>query len=131
VRRFWRGEAVLYEELANRLLGSSDLYAGNNKTPFASVNYVTCHDGFTLEDLVSYEQKHNEANQLNNQDGVNDNFSWNCGVEGETRDPNILACRERQKRNMLITLLTSQGVPMILGGDEGSREPTPCGVLRE
>jgi glycogen operon protein len=121
VRRFWRGEAVLYEELANRLLGSSDLYAGNNKTPFASVNYVTCHDGFTLEDLVSYEQKHNEANQLNNQDGVNDNFSWNCGVEGETRDPNILACRERQKRNMLITLLTSQGVPMILGGDEIGR----------
>ncbi|BCS93138.1 glycogen debranching protein GlgX [Metallosphaera javensis (ex Sakai et al. 2022)] len=121
VRRFWRGEAIPYSEIANRLLGSPDIYLGNNKTPFASINYITSHDGFTLEDLVSYDQKHNEANGFNNQDGTNDNFSWNCGVEGQTNDPNVIACRERQKRNFVITLMISQGVPMLLGGDELSR----------
>jgi len=121
IRRFWRGEAIPYEELANRLMGSPDLYAGNNKTPFASINYITSHDGFTLEDLVSYNQKHNEANGFNNQDGMNENYSWNCGVEGETNDANVIQCREKQKRNFIITLFVSQGVPMILGGDELSR----------
>jgi glycogen operon protein len=121
IRRFWRGEAIPYEELANRLLGSPDLYAGNNKTPFASINYITSHDGFTLEDLVSYNQKHNEANGLNNTDGMNENYSWNCGVEGETQNPNVIYCREKQKRNFMITLFISLGVPMILGGDELSR----------
>ncbi len=121
VRRFWRGEAIPYSEIANRLLGSPDIYLGNNKTPFASINYVTSHDGFTLEDLVSYDQKHNEANGFNNQDGMNDNFSWNCGVEGPSDDPNVLSCREKQKRNFVITLMVSQGVPMLLGGDELSR----------
>ncbi len=121
VKRFWRGEPVVYAEIANRLLGSPDIYLGNNKTPFASVNYVTSHDGFTLEDLVSYNQKHNERNLLNNQDGPNDNYSWNCGVEGPSDDPAVVECREKQKRNLIISLLVSQGVPMILGGDELSR----------
>lgn len=121
IRRFWRGEALPYSEIANSLLGSPDIYLGNNKTPFASINYVTSHDGFTLEDLVSYNQKHNEANGFNNQDGMNENYSWNCGVEGPSNDPNIIQCREKQKRNFMITLFVSQGVPMILGGDELSR----------
>lgn len=121
IRRFWRGEALPYSEVANRLLGSPDIYLGNNKTPFASINYVTSHDGFTLEDLVSYNQKHNEANGFNNQDGMDENYSWNCGVEGPSNDPNIVQCREKQKRNFMITLFISQGVPMILGGDELSR----------
>lgn len=121
IRRFWRGEPIVYSELANRLMGSPDLYQGSGRTPFASINYITSHDGFTLEDLVSYNQKHNEANKMNNQDGVNENYSWNCGVEGETNDPNVIACRERQKRNFIITLFISQGVPMLLGGDEVSR----------
>lgn len=121
IRRFWRGDPVPYEELANRLLGSPDLYAGSNKTPFASINYITSHDGFTLQDLVSYNQKHNEANKLNNEDGMNENYSWNCGVEGETNDSDILYCREKQRRNFVITLFVSQGIPMILGGDEIGR----------
>ncbi|QXJ29377.1 Limit dextrin alpha-1,6-maltotetraose-hydrolase [Saccharolobus shibatae B12] len=121
IRRFWRGEALPYSEIANRLLGSPDIYLGNNKTPFASINYVTSHDGFTLEDLVSYNQKHNEANGFNNQDGMNENYSWNCGTEGTTNDQNVIMCREKQKRNFMITLLVSQGTPMILGGDELSR----------
>ncbi|BDB98232.1 glycogen debranching protein GlgX [Saccharolobus caldissimus] len=121
IRRFWRGEALPYSEVANRLLGSPDIYLGNNKTPFASINYITSHDGFTLEDLVSFNQKHNEANGFNNQDGMNENYSWNCGVEGPSNDPNIIQCREKQKRNFMITLFISQGVPMILGGDELSR----------
>ncbi|QXJ32607.1 Limit dextrin alpha-1,6-maltotetraose-hydrolase [Saccharolobus shibatae] len=121
IRRFWRGEALPYSEIANRLLGSPDIYLGNNKTPFASINYVTSHDGFTLEDLVSYNQKHNEANGFNNQDGMNENYSWNCGAEGPTNDQNVVVCREKQKRNFMITLLVSQGTPMILGGDELSR----------
>jgi glycogen operon protein len=121
MRRFWRGEPVIYGELANRLLGSPDLYLGSERTPFASINYVTCHDGFTLEDLVSYDSKHNEANQLDNKDGTNDNLSWNCGFEGPTDDQGVLGCREKQKRNMVISLFISQGVPMVLGGDELSR----------
>ncbi|AWR98467.1 glycogen debranching protein GlgX [Metallosphaera hakonensis] len=121
MRRFWRGEQLPYSEVANRLMGSPDIYLGNNKTPFASINYITSHDGFTLEDLVSYDQKHNEVNGFNNQDGMNDNFSWNCGAEGPTDDPKVWECREKQKRNFLITLMVSQGVPMILGGDELSR----------
>jgi len=121
VRRFWRGEPVVYSELANRLLGSPDLYLGSERTPFASINYVTSHDGFTLEDLVSYDTKHNEANQLGNTDGTNDNFSWNCGAEGPTEDVGVLTCREKQKRNLMITLFISQGVPMVLGGDELGR----------
>ncbi|MBW9141566.1 MAG: glycogen debranching protein GlgX [Candidatus Aramenus sp.] len=121
IRRFWRGEAIAYSELANRLMGSPDLYMGSGRTPFASVNYVTSHDGFTLEDLVSYNQKHNEANKMDNKDGVDENYSWNCGFEGETNDPGVMACRERQKRNFMITLFVSQGVPMLLGGDELSR----------
>jgi len=121
IRRFWRGEALPYSEIANRLLGSPDIYLGNNKTPFASINYVTSHDGFTLEDLVSYNQKHNEANGFNNQDGMNENYSWNCGAEGTINDQNVIMCREKQKRNFMITLLISQGTPMILGGDELSR----------
>jgi glycogen operon protein len=121
VKRFWKGEPVAYAETANRLLGSPDVYLGNNKTPFASVNYITSHDGFTLEDLVSYNGKHNEKNNLNNQDGPNDNYSWNCGVEGPSEDPAVVECREKQKRNLIISLLVSQGIPMILGGDELSR----------
>ncbi|TRM77896.1 glycogen debranching enzyme GlgX [Sulfolobus sp. A20-N-F6] len=121
IRRFWRGEALPYNEIANRLLGSPDIYLGNNKTPFASINYITSHDGFTLEDLVSYNQKHNEANGFDNKDGMNENYSWNCGAEGPTNDNNVILCREKQKRNFMITLFVSQGVPMILGGDELSR----------
>ncbi|HWQ17539.1 MAG TPA: glycogen debranching protein GlgX [Sulfolobales archaeon] len=121
IRRFWRGEAIPYQELANRLMGSPDIYLGTNRTPLASINYITSHDGFTLQDLVSYNQKHNEANGLDNKDGADENYSWNCGVEGETKDPGVIICREKQKRNFMITLFVSQGVPMILGGDELSR----------
>jgi len=121
IRRFWRGEPIVYSELANRLMGSPDLYMGSGRTPFASINYITSHDGFTLEDLVSYNQKHNEANLMDNKDGMDENYSWNCGFEGPSEDPNIIACRERQKRNFIITLFISQGVPMLLGGDEISR----------
>lgn len=121
IRRFWRGEPILYSELANRLIGSPDLYQGSGRTPFASINYVTSHDGFTLQDLVSYNQKHNEANGFDNKDGMDENYSWNCGFEEETQDPNVIACREKQKRNFMITLFISQGVPMLLGGDELSR----------
>jgi Type II secretory pathway, pullulanase PulA and related glycosidases len=121
IRKFWRGEAIIYRELAYRLMGSPDLYQSSGRTPFASINYVTSHDGFTLEDLVSYNYKHNEGNYLNNEDGPKENFSWNCGHEGETENPEVVACREKQKRNYVITLLISQGVPMILGGDEISR----------
>ncbi len=121
IRRFWRGEPILYSELANRLMGSPDLYQGSGRTPFASINYVTSHDGFTLQDLVSYNQKHNEANGFDNKDGTDENYSWNCGFEGESQDPNVIACREKQKRNFIITLFISQGVPMLLGGDELSR----------
>jgi glycogen operon protein len=108
-------------ELAYRLSGSSDLYETGGRRPHASINFVTAHDGFSLNDLTSYNQKHNEANGENNRDGTDDNLSWNCGAEGSTDDPAIVELREQQKRNMMTTLLFSQGVPMICGGDEISR----------
>ena len=121
VRRFWKGDESQVAELAYRLTGSSDLYQHNGRRPYASINFVTAHDGFTLRDLVSYNQKHNEANGENNRDGENHNNSWNYGVEGPTDNPEINALRARQQRNMLATLLLSQGVPMILAGDECGR----------
>ncbi len=121
VRDFWRGEDKTIGELASRLTGSSDLYQDDARHPTASVNFVTAHDGFTLADLVSYDDRHNEANGEDNRDGGTDNRSWNCGVEGPTDDPEVRALRARQQRNFLLTLLLSQGVPMILGGDEIGR----------
>jgi glycogen operon protein len=118
VRRFWKGDGGLASEFATRLSGSSDLYMDDGRRPSASINFITCHDGFTLHDLVSYNDKHNEANGEGNRDGANDNNSWNCGVEGPTDEPEILDLRRRQKRNLLATLLLSQGVPMLLAGDE-------------
>ena len=118
VRRFWKGDGGLVSEFATRLAGSSDLYQGTGRAPYASVNFVTCHDGFTLHDLVSYSEKHNEANGEDNRDGTNDNNSWNCGVEGPSGDPEIVECRERRKRAFIATLFFSQGVPMLLAGDE-------------
>ena len=113
-----RATAARVSEFATRLAGSSDLYAWSGRQPYASINFITCHDGFTLQDLVSYNDKHNEANGEDNRDGANDNNSWNCGVEGPTDDPAIRELRERQKRNLIATLLLSQGVPMLCGGDE-------------
>ena len=107
--------------MAYRLTGSSDLYGHGGRNPYASINFVTAHDGFTLQDLVSYNDKHNEANGEDNRDGTDANFSWNCGVEGPTDDAAIRALRAQQKRNMIATLLLSQGVPMILAGDEMGR----------
>jgi isoamylase len=121
MRAYWKGDDGLIGEFARRLTGSSDLYGRSGRKPYASINYVTAHDGFTLHDLVSYNEKHNEANGEDNRDGANNNLSWNCGVEGPTDDPEILALRERQKRNMLATLLLSQGIPMLLAGDELGR----------
>jgi isoamylase len=121
VRAFWRGDAVGVAELAYRLSGSSDLYEDTGRRPYASINFVTAHDGFTLNDLVSYERKQNEANGEGNRDGEEHNLSMNCGVEGPTDDPAVRALRERQKRNFLATLLLSQGAPMISGGDEHGR----------
>ncbi|MBV9445427.1 MAG: glycogen debranching protein GlgX [Streptosporangiaceae bacterium] len=121
IRDFWRGEPATLPEFASRLTGSSDLYQADSRRPVASVNFVTCHDGFTLQDMVSYNGKHNEANCEDNRDGTDDNRSWNCGVEGPTDDPAVLALRQRQKRNFLTTLLLSQGVPMLLAGDEIGR----------
>jgi isoamylase len=121
VRDFWRGADATLPEFAYRFTGSSDLYQSDRRRPSASINFVTAHDGFTLRDLVSYNDKHNEANQENNRDGTDDNRSWNCGVEGETDDPEVLALRARQQRNLLTTLLLSQGVPMLVGGDEFGR----------
>jgi glycogen operon protein len=121
VRRFWRGDGGGVSELATRLSGSSDLYEQSGRRPYASVNFVTAHDGFTLADLVSYNHKHNEANTENNADGENHNLSWNCGVEGPTADRRVLELRERQRRNIMATLLLSIGVPMISGGDELGR----------
>ena len=121
IRRYWKGDGGQAAELAYRLSGSSDLYEGGGRRPHASINFVTAHDGFTLQDLVSYDQKRNEANLEDNHDGTDDNLSWNCGVDGPTAKPSIVALRERQKRNMLATLLLSQGVPMICGGDEMGR----------
>ncbi|MHB0958667.1 MAG: glycogen debranching protein GlgX [Pirellulaceae bacterium] len=118
VRAFWKGDGGVVSEFATRFCGSSDLYAWSGRRPKASINFVTCHDGFTLEDLVSYNEKHNLANGEENRDGADHNISWNCGVEGPTRDRNILALRERKKRSILATLVFSQGVPMLLAGDE-------------
>ena len=117
LRSYWKGDSGQVADLAYRITGSSDLYAHSGRRPYASVNFVTAHDGFTLQDLVSYNEKHNEANGENNQDGNNNNRSWNCGAEGPTDDANIQALRAKQKRNFLATLLLSQGVPMIYAGD--------------
>ncbi len=121
VRKFWRGDDGQMSGFAYRLTGSSDLYQENCRQPTASINFITAHDGFSLNDLVSYNQKHNEANGEGNRDGTDNNLSWNCGAEGPTDNPDIIALRERQKRNFLATLFFSQGVPMMLGGDEVSR----------
>ena len=121
VRDYWRGQAAGVGELASRLTGSSDLYAHNGRRPYASINFITAHDGFTLRDLVSYNEKHNDANLDDNSSGEDHNRSWNCGAEGETDDPEVLALRDRQQRNILATLFLSQGVPMLLGGDEFGR----------
>jgi isoamylase len=121
VRDFWRSSEGAIREFAARLCGSADIYAGSRRNPVASVNCITVHDGFTLHDLVSYSDKHNEANQEDNRDGESHNRSWNCGEEGETGDAEVLALRERQQRNFLATLLVSRGVPLLLGGDEFGR----------
>jgi glycogen operon protein len=121
VRDFWRGAHPDLRDLGYRLSGSSDLYAAGGRSPAASVNFVTAHDGFTLRDLVSYQAKHNEANGEDNRDGTDDNRSWNCGAEGETDDPAVNALRRRQSRNLLATLLLSTGVPMLVAGDEMGR----------
>jgi glycogen operon protein len=121
VRRFWKGDAGQLSDFAYRLTGSSDLYQNDGRKPYASINFITAHDGFTLCDLVSYNGKHNEANGDNNTDGANDNDSWNMGAEGPTDDEGINQLRERQTRNFLTTLLISQGVPMLAGGDEFAR----------
>jgi isoamylase len=121
VRRFWKGDGGLVSEMATRLAGSSDLYGPSGRKPYASINFVCAHDGFTLADLVSYNEKHNEANGEQNADGSNENLSWNCGVEGPTDNAAVLALRARQRRNFMATLLLSQGVPMICGGDEIGR----------
>ncbi len=118
VRRFWKGDGGLASEFATRISGSSDLYQWNGRRPHASVNFVTCHDGFTLNDLVSYDHKHNEANGEDNRDGADHNDSWNCGAEGPTDDDSVNALRAKKKRAILATLLLSQGVPMLLAGDE-------------
>ena len=118
VRRYWRGDDGQISSFAYRIAGSSDLYEKTGRSPYASINFVTAHDGFTLLDLVSYNRKHNEANGEENRDGTNENFSWNCGVKGPTNNPNIQELRKRQQRNFMATLILSQGVPMILSGDE-------------
>jgi glycogen operon protein len=121
VRDFWRGTDRTMAEFAYRFTGSSDLYAGTARRPYASVNFITAHDGFTLRDVVSYNEKHNEGNGEENRDGENHNRSWNCGEEGPSENPEVLALRARQQRNFLATLMLSQGVPMLLGGDEIGR----------
>ena len=121
VRDFWRGEDRTLGEFASRFTGSSDLYENSSRLPHASINFITAHDGFTMHDLVSYNEKHNEANGESNRDGESHNRSWNCGAEGPTDNPEVLALRARQKRNFLATLFLSQGVPMLLGGDEIGR----------
>nr|WP_112474063.1 glycogen debranching protein GlgX [Streptomyces sp. ST1020] len=121
VRDLWRGEPRTLAEFAGRLTGSSDLYQDDGRRPLASVNFVTCHDGFTLRDLVSYDEKHNEANAEGNRDGESHNRSWNCGAEGDTDDPEVLRLRARQTRNFIATLMLSQGVPMLSHGDEFGR----------
>jgi glycogen operon protein len=121
VRDLWRGENATLAEFGSRLTGSSDLYQHDGRRPIASINFITCHDGFTLRDLVSYNDKHNEANGEHNRDGESFNRSWNCGVEGPTKDARVLELRARQQRNFIATLLLSQGVPMLSHGDELGR----------
>ncbi|MGG7054942.1 glycogen debranching protein GlgX [Nitrosomonas sp. ANs5] len=121
VRDYWRGQDRMLAEFAQRLTGSSDLYESNGRRPYAGINFITAHDGFTLHDLVSYNDQHNAANGEDNRDGTDDNRSWNCGAEGPTDDPEINQLRQRQRRNFLATLFLSQGVPMLLGGDEIGR----------
>ncbi|MBM3946648.1 MAG: glycogen debranching enzyme, partial [SAR202 cluster bacterium] len=121
VRDYWRGQDSSQAEFAYRLTGSSDLYQATGRRPFASINFITCHDGFTLHDLVSYNDKYNEANGEDNRDGESYNRSWNCGIEGPSDDAEVNTLRERQKRNFLATLFLSQGVPMLLAGDEVGR----------
>ncbi len=121
LRRFWKGDQGLVPDVASRLAGSSDIFGYRGRRPWASINFITAHDGFTLQDLVSYNEKHNDNNREGNRDGHDGNFSWNCGVEGPTDDPEIIAVRDRQKRNLLASLLVSLGVPMLLAGDEIGR----------
>ena len=121
MRDFWRAGTDGVRTVATRLAGSSDLYLDDGRSPYASINFVTAHDGFTLRDLVSYDHKHNEANREDNRDGTDDNRSWNCGVEGETDDPEVLALRHRQAANLIATLCLSNGVPMVTAGDERGR----------
>src|SRR5688500_5673256 len=121
MRDYWRGADSMLAEFALRFTGSPDLYFDNYRKPIASINFITAHDGFTLHDLVSYNEKHNLDNGENNNDGETHNRSWNCGVEGNTDDTSIIALRNKQKRNLLTTLFLSQGVPMILAGDELGR----------
>ena len=121
VRDFWRGEALPPQLCRPRLCASERLFNHQGRRPWACINFITAHDGFTLNDIVTYNEKHNEANGEDNQDGTSDNRSWNCGAEGPTDDPEINALRERQMRNMLATLLLSQGTPMMLAGDEFAR----------
>jgi len=118
LRSYWKGDGGIIGELAYRITGSSDLYARSGRRPYASVNFVTAHDGFTLQDLVSYNSKHNEANGEENRDGTDNNHSWNCGEEGSTDNPEVNRLRARQKRNLIATLFLSQGVPMLLAGDD-------------
>jgi glycogen operon protein len=121
IRRFWRGDAAMMGTVGYRLTGSSDLYEKGGRKPYASINFITAHDGFTLHDLVSYAAKHNEANNENGSDGAPENYSWNCGEEGETDNAEIMQLREKQKRNLFATLMLSQGVAMFLHGDELGR----------
>jgi isoamylase len=121
VRRFWKGDEGLVPDMASRVAGSSDIFGFRGRRPWASVNFITAHDGFTLHDLVSYNDKHNEANGENNRDGHDANFSWNSGAEGPTADPAIVSLRDRQKRNLMATQLLSLGVPMLVAGDEMGR----------
>src|SRR6202008_4066669 len=121
IRRFWKGDKGLVADVASRVAGSSDIFGHRGRRPWASINFITVHDGFTLQDLVSYNDKHNEANGEDNRDGSDGNNSWNCGVEGPTSDPDVVALRDHQKRNLLATLLLSLGVPMLLAGDEIGR----------
>jgi len=121
VRGFWKGEDAMLPELATRITGSADKFDWGGRRPWASVNFLTAHDGFTLHDTVAYNDKHNEANGEDNRDGTDNNHSWNCGEEGPTENPEVIELRERQKRNMLATLLFSQGLPMLVAGDEFGR----------
>jgi glycogen operon protein len=125
VRRFWRGDEGMVGSFASRICGSSDLYSGSGKGPESSINFIACHDGFTLNDLVSYERKHNDANGENNRDGSRENYSANYGVEGESDDPAVEAVRRRQIKNFLLTVAIARGVPMLLAGDEFRR--SQCG----